>query len=824
MPVFSPEFSNIFKTASFANIVSSIIFVPFRIGSVLLFLALSVYSLVLGKEIMQFWLAIFILNVMFEFFYRFKVLNAKPSLRVTDLEQGTNVAESLTLAAARSIIKAKKWDSVSTILNSIKINVRVKSFLQKASFNQEEVSSILKASESEKINIQDIILKAADYANKEKRDYIDDIDLLLSLFTNSKALNHALFTKEIKEQDLLNIAYWVRHLFEKQGKHFWERPPSSFGLGLASLWEGGWTLETEKYSRNITEEIFSIGVKNHLVGRESTILQVEEVLARSSKRNVILMGEPGIGKETVVYGLAEKSAHGNLPGPLKFKRFLELDLTSLLSSATSGVLEERIGDLLTEISHASDVVLYIPQIEYLTTSDGGGVDITGLLLNTLKSGNLQVIATTTKSAYRKNIETKGAFSGNFEIVEISEPDKNESIRIVEEAATNIEIKTKVAISYKAIERAIDLSQNYMVDKVLPGKAIDLLDEAATSSALKKESILVPELIEQIVSQKTKTPVNLARGEESKKLLNLEAELHKRVIGQDEAVKSVSEAIRRARTLKRDTSRPIGVFLFLGPTGVGKTETSKALASAYFGSEERLVREDMSEYQEENSINRLIGAPPGTTSEVGGQFTEKIRSNPFTVVLLDEIEKANSKIQQIFLPIFDEGKMEDSSGRKIIFTNTIIIATSNAGAEYIRESIQEGKSIPDIKKPLLEKLQRDAIFKPEFLNRFDDIVLFKPLTTTEVKQIVGLFTNQLSIRIKKQDINLTFDNAAIDWLAAKGFDRTYGARPLRRVIQNEVESDISKKILRGELGRGSSLTITARDGKLIFTISTSVDNN
>ena len=773
---------------------------------------------------MQFWLAIFILNVMFEFFYRFKVLNAKPSLRVTDLEQGTNVAESLTLAAARSIIKAKKWDSVSTILNSIKINVRVKSFLQKASFNQEEVSSILKASESEKINIQDIILKAADYANKEKRDYIDDIDLLLSLFTNSKALNHALFTKEIKEQDLLNIAYWVRHLFEKQGKHFWERPPSSFGLGLASLWEGGWTLETEKYSRNITEEIFSIGVKNHLVGRESTILQVEEVLARSSKRNVILMGEPGIGKETVVYGLAEKSAHGNLPGPLKFKRFLELDLTSLLSSATSGVLEERIGDLLTEISHASDVVLYIPQIEYLTTSDGGGVDITGLLLNTLKSGNLQVIATTTKSAYRKNIETKGAFSGNFEIVEISEPDKNESIRIVEEAATNIEIKTKVAISYKAIERAIDLSQNYMVDKVLPGKAIDLLDEAATSSALKKESILVPELIEQIVSQKTKTPVNLARGEESKKLLNLEAELHKRVIGQDEAVKSVSEAIRRARTLKRDTSRPIGVFLFLGPTGVGKTETSKALASAYFGSEERLVREDMSEYQEENSINRLIGAPPGTTSEVGGQFTEKIRSNPFTVVLLDEIEKANSKIQQIFLPIFDEGKMEDSSGRKIIFTNTIIIATSNAGAEYIRESIQEGKSIPDIKKPLLEKLQRDAIFKPEFLNRFDDIVLFKPLTTTEVKQIVGLFTNQLSIRIKKQDINLTFDNAAIDWLAAKGFDRTYGARPLRRVIQNEVESDISKKILRGELGRGSSLTITARDGKLIFTISTSVDNN
>lgn len=769
---------------------------------------------------MHFWLAMFILVVMSEFFYHFKVFDTKPSLRIADSKQGTNIAESLTLHAARSILKARKWDNVSSILDGLTNDVRVKSFLQKSGFNHDEVNSLLKASVGEQINIQDLIVKSANYVVKENRDYIDEIDMLLALFADSKALNHAAFTKEIKELDLLNIAYWVRHLSEKQGKHFWEKSPATFGLGLASLWEGGWTLETEKYSRNITEEIFARGVRNHLVGRGDIILQVEEILARSSKRNVILIGEPGIGKETVVYSLAEKSAHGQLPGPLKFKRFLELDLTSLLSSATGGVLEERVNNLLTEISHAPDVVLYIPQIEYLATPEGGGVDITGLLLNTLKGGSLQVIGTTTKAAYRKNIEPKGAFSGSFEVVEIPEPDKNESIRIVEEAAANIEIRTKVVISYKAIERAVDLSQNYMVDRVLPGKAIDLLDEATTLSALQSEGILIPELVEQIVSQKTKTPVNLAEGKESKKLLNLETELHKRVIGQEEAVKSISEAVRRARTLKRDTTHPIGVFLFLGPTGVGKTETSKALADVYFGSQERIVREDMSEYQEENSINRLIGAPPGTKGEGAGQFTEKIRSNPFTVVLLDEIEKANPKIQQVFLPIFDEGRMEDSSGRKIIFTNTIIIATSNAGAEYIRESIQDGRSITDIKKPLLEKLQRDGIFRPEFLNRFDDIVLFKPLTKAEVKQIVGLLTTQLIHRVKKQDIDLTFDDPAIDWLATKGFDPTYGARPLRRVIQNEVESAISKRILSGEVTRGSRVAVSVTNEQLTFNLQNS----
>ena len=816
MPVFSPEFSKVFKTAAFINLNSSTLIVLFRVGILFILFILIFFSLAYIPNLAKLWVGLLAFGLMGEYFYHFSVLDTTPRLKINELSENSNLAESFTLHAAQSFLKAGDWNSVSPILKGLVTDIKVKSFLQKSGFNKDEVDSLIKAGASEPVNTQELLTKAVNYLIKEKREHLDEIDVLLALFEESKALDHAVFTKEIKEPDLLNIAYWVRHLFERQGKHFWEKSVTNFGLGLASLWEGGWTLETEKYSLNITEQIYARGVRNHLVGRGDTILQVEEVLARSTKRNVILMGEPGVGKSTVIYGLAEKSAHGALPGALKFKRFLELDLTSLLSSASRGELEKRISDLLTEISHAPDVVLYIPEIEYLTTIQGGGVDITGLLMSTLQEGNLQIIGTTTLADYRKNIEPKKAFSENFEVVEIPEPDKNASIRILEEAAANIEIRNKIIISYKAIEKAVELSKRYMVDRVLPGKAIDLLDESATASTLQAQKILGPELVEQIISQKTKTPVTLAEGAEAKKLLNLEEELHKRIIDQEEAVKSISEAIRRARTLKQEGTRPIGVFLFLGPTGVGKTETAKALADVYFGSAERIVREDMSEYQEENSINRLLGAPPGTKdSGSGGQFTEKIRSNPFTVVLLDEIEKANPKIQETFLPTFDEGKMEDATGRKIIFTNTIIIATSNAGAEFIRESIQNGQSVYDIKKPLFEKLQKENIFKPEFLNRFDDIVLFKPLSMDEVKQIVKLLTDDLTNRLKGQDIYLSFDDTSLEWLAQKGFDPTYGARPLRRAIQDEIESNLSKRILSGEIIRGSNVSVTVIDGQISF---------
>jgi ATP-dependent Clp protease ATP-binding subunit ClpB len=356
-----------------------------------------------------------------------------------------------------------------------------------------------------------------------------------------------------------------------------------------------------------------------------------------------------------------------------------------------------------------------------------------------------------------------------------------------------------------------------VDRVLPGKALDLLDEVATAVSIRRKEILEPSDVEDVISEKTKVPVQKAEGKEAERLIHLEEILHKRIIGQEEAVKAVAGALRRARTIERDTKKPIGSFLFLGPTGVGKTETAKTLASFYFGSEEKIIRLDLSEFQEASSINRLIGAAPGQEGfEEGGEFTEKVRNNPFSLVLLDELEKAHYKIQEAFLPVLDEGSLEDASGRKIIFTNTIIIATSNAGAEFIRESIQQNKPIEQTKTELLEKLQKEGIYKPEFLNRFDDIVVYKPLTKDEVGQVVGLVIDSLATRLAKQDIKLNVDQQGLSLIIERGYDKIYGARPIRRLVADELEEPIAQKILSGEIKKGSLVNISSAESKFVIS--------
>jgi len=818
MEQFSPNNSRVFTAAAFANLFSSTLAVILRAAAGLVLLLLLFLSFTSGQhKLFYLVLTISIIYLVFEIFYEEKTLKESPL--PLDKNQG-NLADSFEFATARFVLKNASKTGLSSFLAALFSQNKISFVLIRADLTYNELAKKVLADQTikdTKINFGDLAALSASWAKKENRASIDLLDIFLAIFSTNKPLQELFFEKEIKEEDILNIVFWVRSAFEKDKTSFWEKSVETLGPGISDMWTGGWTLETERFSLDITKQMQKGKVAAFLVGRDKEIEEVEGILARAEKRNVILVGSAGVGKTSIVYGLAEKSIQGTLPPALKYKRFLEIDVTALLAGAAAGELEERIQNLMTEITHAGNVVLFIPELENLAGSSGTGVNITGHLLNALTSGRLQVIATTDRENYRRYIERQSSFSNMFEVIEVPETSVKESICILEEAAPKIESKNEIFITYKAIQKTVDLAGKYLVDRVLPGKAIDLLDEAASSISLKKKTLLEPSDVADVVSQKTKVPVTAATGEEAKKLLDLEKILHERIVDQNEAIISVSNALRRARTIERQTKRPIGSFLFLGPTGVGKTETAKAIAAQYFGSEDEIIRIDMSEYQDATSINRLIGAPPGTGKyEEGGEFTEKVRQKPFSLILLDEMEKANQKIQEAFLPVFDEGSLEDSLGRRIVFTNTIIIATSNAGAEFIREAIQQEKSVDALKRELLEKLQREGIFKPEFLNRFDDVVVYKPLSPTDVTQIVALLTRDLANRLKNQDIVINVDNSALQLIATNGYDPTYGARPLRRFIADNLEEKIAEKMLSGEIKRGSDVTVSQNNNQLVIS--------
>lgn len=813
-----PNKSRIFAVASFANLYSSTLVRSIRAsvtGLLILLFLISVTTEI--NNLLYLVAALAIIFVLFEIFYRDKVLKEKPQLLVKGGE--VNLANCFSLEAARFILKIPRINLLKDLFSSLLKNEEVLFVLARADITQNDLNKVFTdAPLEQQINFSEIAAAAKTWAEKENRSYLDTLDILLAAASKAPALQKLLFDKQIKEADLLNIVFWSRIILESKPPPLWERSPESLGPGISDLWTGGWTLETERFTFDITQQMQKGKLAAFLVGRNKEIERIEEVLARSEKRNVIFLGEPGIGKRSIVYGLAEKSLRGALPAALEYKRFLELDVTALTAGAAAGELEARIQNLLTEVTHAGNVVLFVPELENLAGGSGTGVNVTGHFLNALGSSRLQVIATSTRESYRRHIETQGTFAAAFEIINIEEPSKEGTIRILEEAAPKIELKNKVTITYKAICKTVELAERYLVDRVLPGKAIDLLDEAAAAVSLKRKNLLESADVEEIISQKTKIPVREATGKEAEKLIHLEEILHQRIIDQEEAIVAISSALRRARTIERETKKPIGSFLFLGPTGVGKTETAKALSSFYFGGEETIIRVDMSEFQDASSLNRLIGAPPGTGEyEEGGEFTEKVRSNPYSLILLDEMEKAHPKIQEAFLPIFDEGVAEDATGRRIIFTNTIIIATSNAGAEFIRESIQQGTATSSLKQSLLEKLQREGTFKPEFLNRFDDIIVYKPLSVEEVTQVVNLMIGELAARLKKQDVYLSVDPQVLSWIAEIAYDPTYGARPLRRYIADHLEEKIAEEILAGTIKRGSQVKVWVENNQLIMGV-------
>ncbi|MBR7071004.1 MAG: ATP-dependent Clp protease ATP-binding subunit [Clostridia bacterium] len=641
----------------------------------------------------------------------------------------------------------------------------------------------------------------------------------------------------------------------------------------------------DKFGRDLTAAARK-GEIDPVIGRNEEILRVIQILCRRTKNNPCLIGEPGVGKTAVVEGLAQRIADGDVPEILADKRLLTLDLTGMVAGTKyRGDFEERIKSIIDEVSNSKNIILFIDEVHTIigAGSAEGSTDAANILKPSLARGEFQLIGATTIAEYRKNIEKDSALERRFQPVTVSEPSEEDAILILKGLKDKYEAHHKVHITEEAIEAAVRLSSRYINDRYLPDKAIDLIDEAGSKVRLKAaepspkmkeleeeihkieaekeesvsrqdfekaaslrdhESNLRKELkelkqgnndrlgfqgevtaedIATIVSSWTGVPVVQLTEEESQRLLRLESVLHERLVGQNEAVTAVAKAIRRGRVGLKDPKRPIGSFLFLGPTGVGKTELCKALAEAMFGNENRMIRLDMSEYMEKHTVSRLVGSPPGYVGyEEGGQLTEQVRRYPYSVVLFDEIEKAHPDVFNILLQILEDGVLTDSQGRRVDFKNTVIIMTSNLGARYITEKkVSFGFSTGDqaekdnatLRDHIMEELKQ--AFRPEFLNRIDDIIIFRKLNQSEIKDIAARMLNNLKKRVENLNITVDFDDSVIEKMSQKGFDPVYGARPLRREIQNSVEDLLSEQILDGSVKNGDHVLCTMQEDAIVF---------
>lgn len=645
-----------------------------------------------------------------------------------------------------------------------------------------------------------------------------------------------------------------------------------------------------QYGSDLTKKARE-GKLDPVIGRRNEIDRVIQILSRRTKNNPCLIGEPGVGKTAIAEGLAEKIVEGDIPETLRNKRVVNVDISSMVAGAKyRGDFEDRIKKSLEEVKKAGDVILFIDEIHTIVGAGSaeGAVDAANILKPLLARGEIQVVGATTTNEYRKYIEKDSALERRFSPVMVNEPTEEDTIKILEGLRDKYEAHHNVKITDEAIKSAVDLSTRYVNDRYLPDKAIDLIDEAASKVKMqtytkpdsmrnledeiekvrkekeeaiatqnfekaaklrdteknkrkeldelqskwkedntKKVMVLTKEDIAHVIASWTGIPVSKITETENEKLRHLEENLHKRVVGQDEAVVAVAKAIRRGRVGLKDPNRPTGSFLFLGPTGVGKTELAKALAEAMFGNEENMIRVDMSEFMESHSVAKLIGSPPGYVGyDEGGQLTEKVRRKPYSVILLDEIEKAHPDVMNMLLQILEDGRLTDSQGRTVNFKNSIIIMTSNVGAKLItdknklgftggNEAENQKQEYENIKKEVMGELKKQ--FRPEFINRIDDIIVFHKLENEDIKKIIEIMLKQVVNKLAMQDINIEIDNSVKELIAKKGVDNNYGARPLRRAIQNMLEDKIAEAILDGKVKTGKKSIATVKDDEIYIEV-------
>ncbi len=684
---------------------------------------------------------------------------------------------------------------------------------------------------------------------------------------------------------LIDLGQDIRKLYENIISMLSEDTPMAAAQGKPQAVDAE-TPTLDQYGRDLTSMVVE-GKVDPVIGRDKEIERVIQILSRRTKNNPCLIGEPGVGKTAISEGLAQKIIEGNVPETLKDKRVVTLDLSSMVAGAKyRGEFEDRLKKSIEEIRHAGNVILFIDELHTIVGAGAaeGAIDAANILKPLLARGEIQIIGATTLDEYRKHIEKDAALERRFQPITVAEPTEEETLLILKGIRDQYEAHHKVKITDKALEAAVKMSSRYINDRYLPDKAIDLIDEASSRVRLKsftappdlkdlerkideirkmkedsiisqefekaaslrdeenklkedlaskKESwqmenskntqMVTDEEIAEIIGSWTGIPVNRLAQEETERLKNMESILHNRVIGQKDAVAAVSKAIRRGRVGLKDPKRPVGSFIFSGPTGVGKTELSKALAEALFGDESLMIRIDMSEYMEKHSVSRLVGSPPGYVGyDEGGQLTEKVRRKPYSVVLFDEIEKAHPDVFNMLLQILDDGRLTDSTGRVVDFRNTVIIMTSNVGARDIVEPKKLGfgaqeenatRDYEDMKKNVMEALKKT--FRPEFINRVDEIIVFHPLNRDEIKQICGLMLNETAKRMEHNNIKITFTEEVKEFLAEKGYDKTFGARPLKRTIQEYIEDKLAEAILDAKIKEGDTVSISYEDEKVIL---------
>lgn len=816
----------IFKTANIVKRIALYIFFGFIFiffyGLLFAGFKLAILRIVFGISVLS--IDTFIVCWLMNRFFVSKLQKPEPDNNLANAilnPESYNLANFFSFGALRALLRATNFSEMATANHILYGLVKLSDSDPDSRFVfyrlmidtkeiRQSLKEIFSKDKKEETNgfsedFKAVIIDAMKVASKKGKKVVEPCDLLLAVAQNSEFLKDFLIKYSLKAEDVENIGTWIDVIKknEKRAKEFWSAEYLRNYGTLAKSWTAGYTINLDKYSADLTKVIN--GRTEQFVGHRDEIGIAERILTRRENNNVLLVGDPGTGKKNIILNLAKKCLLGEALPELNYKRFVEINMSGLLAEMEGKEeIESTLNMIFQEAYSAGNVVLVIEDFDTYVgqVPRPGVIDISGVLASFLALRQFRFIGICSYDGLHKNIEKNPAFLSLFGKVEVKEMGSEETLLMLEAIVPSLEKKYKIFISYPAMRRIVDLTTKYMPNEHFPEKAIRMLDETAVYVATSaKDKVVLPGHADKVVAQKTEIPVGEMAEKEKGILLNLESLIHERLINQEEAVKEISSALRRSRAQISVRKGPMGTFLFLGPTGVGKTETAKAMAAIYFGSEEKMIRLDMSEFQSINDIPRLIG-----TQNQPGLLSTPVKENPFSLVLLDEIEKADINIRNLFLQVLDEGYLKDGNGNKVSFENTIIIATSNAGYKIILESIKDNTKWADVKQKIMDYIFAERIFPPEFINRFDGFVVFSPLNKQNLMDIAQLTLVKLNKNLKEKGIQLLITEELKGKIVELGYNPIFGAREMRRVVQDKIENKLAEALLSGSIKRGNNILI------------------